>query len=767
MQPTLQTLIEQLPYVGPNYVKRLKHLGIKNVKDLLFHFPHRYDDFSQITPIKDINLDEKVTIQGKILEIKSTRTWRKRMTLTEAIVKDDTGAIKAVWFNQPYLINYLFKGQLASLSGKARISKDELILSNPAYEVLRSKSAITLHTARLVPVYPETQGLSSRWLRYKIQSILHLTNKFQDFLPVEIKKNQKLLDLPQALKQIHFPQNQTLAQSAKKRLAFNELFLIQLFSLKQKKQWQEQKSYPIAFPEKTIKDFVKSLPFKLTSAQRIAAWQIFQDMEKTTPMNRLLEGDVGSGKTVVAALAALAAIKNGFQTALMAPTEILAKQHFENIVKFLDNTEVNPVRSKPPEVTTTPLARTSNGVKIGLLTSGETFINNSAKIKKTEITRLVSGGTISLLIGTHSLLQETIKFKNLALVVIDEQHRFGVEQRAKLQQQIIQDDQDKIIPHLLTMTATPIPRTLALTVYGDLDLSVLNEMPKGRQEIITKVVAPANRMLAYEFIRKQTKQGRQVFVICPRIEIAENPANSNQNLPPNLPRTMNTLIVSPRNSEQKSQMEILQSYERQSMVRGLLVNEVKSVEKEYEKLSQKIFPDLRIAKLHGKLKSKEKNEIMNKFKNREIDIIVATSVIEVGIDIPNATIMMIEGSERFGLAQLYQFRGRVGRGQHQSYCFLFTDSNSTTTHKRLKAIINAKNGFELAQKDLEIRGPGQFLGTRQWGMPDLTMASITDQELIQQTRNEAQKILEQDFELKKFPLLKEEIKNFQAQIHFE
>lgn len=710
MQPTLQTPVGQLPYVGPNYVKRLKHLGIGTAKDLLFHFPNRYDDFSKITLIKDVEIGQKITIQGKILEIKSTRTFRRKMTLTEAIIKDGTSAIKAVWFNQPYLINYLFKGQEASLSGKVKISKDELILSSPAYEILKTKSAITLHTARFVPVYPETQGLSSRWLRYKIQSILHLTNKFQDFLPVEIKKNQKLLDLPQALKQIHFPQNQTLAQSAKKRLAFNELFLIQLFSLKQKKQWQEQKAYPIAFPKKTIKDFVKSLPFKLTNAQRIAAWQIFKDMEKSTPMNRLLEGDVGSGKTVVATLAALAAVKNGLQTALMAPTEILAKQHFENITKLIDK----------------------SGIKIGLLTSSEALVDNSVKIKKTEIARLVSEGKISLLIGTHSLIQETIKFKNLALVVIDEQHRFGVEQRAKLQQQIIQDGQDKIIPHLLTMTATPIPRTLALTVYGDLDLSILNEMPKGRQEIITKVVAPANRMLAYEFIRKQIQQGRQVFVICPRIEITENQTDSNQNLPPNL-----------------------------------LANEIKSVEEEYEKLSQKIFPDLRIAKLHGKLKSKEKNEIMNKFKNREIDIIVATSVIEVGIDIPNATVMMIEGSERFGLAQLYQFRGRVGRGQYQSYCFLFTDSTSITTHKRLKAIVNAKNGFELAQKDLEIRGPGQFLGTRQWGMPDLTMASITDQELIQQTRNEAQKILSQDSELKKYPLLQEELKKFQAQIHLE
>lgn len=716
MPVTLETTADKLPYVGPNYLKRLQRLGIENTKDLIYHFPHRYDDFSKITPIDKIALNEKITLQGKIVEIKTARTFKRRMTLTEAIIEDQTGSLKVVWFNQPYIANYLSKGKIVSLSGKVKASKDDWILSNPAYEVLRSTTK-TLHTARLVPVYPETEGLSSRWLRYKIQTVINLVSKIPDFLPPEIKKAQKLFDLPKALKEIHFPQDEKTAKEAKCRLAFDELFLIQLFSLTQKKQWQAQKSHSIKFPEEKIKEFVASLPFKLTNAQRIAAWQIFKDMEKNKPMNRLLEGDVGSGKTVVAALASLAAIYHGFQAAFMAPTEILAKQHFENLSKLLQDTNID----------------------IGLLTSSEAALNHHGKISKTELIKTLANGETALAIGTHSLIQEHVSFKKLALVIIDEQHRFGVEQRAILQQRIIQGDEDTIIPHLLTMTATPIPRTLALTIYGDLDLSILNEMPKGRQEIITKIVAPANRPLAYEFIRKQITQGRQAFVICPRIEAEEDSADANVSSAPF----------------------------QGSSYRAALAREIKSVEEEYEKLSKKIFPDLRIAKLHGKLKPQDKNSIMSQFKNHEFDIVVATSVVEVGIDVPNATVMMIEGAERFGLAQLHQFRGRVGRGEYQSYCFLFTDSTSSTTHKRLKAIATAKSGFELAEKDLEIRGPGEFLGTRQWGMPDLTMASLNDRELITRAREEAIKILEKNKTLSSYPALQKELKKFQEKIHFE
>lgn len=717
MAIALETSVSQLPYIGPLYVKRLRRLGIETVKDLLFHVPHRYDDFSNITPIKNAQLDEKVTIQGKIIEIKSTQTFRKRMNLTEAIINDKTGAMKAVWFNQPYLTNYLSKGQTVSLGGKIKLSKDERIISNPSYEVLQSQNSKTFHTGRLVPVYPETEGLSSKWLRYKIQSLLSLTNKIRDFLPTHIKKSAKLFDLSTALREIHFPQNQAYAKEAKRRLAFDELFLIQLFSISQKKQWQDQKARSIPFPEQYIKDFVSTLPFTLTNAQRIAAWQIFKDLEKHKPMNRLLEGDVGSGKTAVATLAALAVIENTFQVAFMAPTEILAKQHFESISILLSRTNI----------------------EIGLITGSETATNFHGKIPKSEFLKSITKEELPIVIGTHALIQDTIKFKKLALVIIDEQHRFGVAQRAILQQQnecvgyAIPDN--KIIPHLLTMTATPIPRTLALTIYGDLDLSILNEMPAGRQKIITKIVAPANRLLAYQFIKKQVAEGHQVFVICPRIEATENAEHNN---------------ISSQNSWSST-----------------LAREVKSVEEEYEKLSKKIFPDLRIAKLHGKLKSQGKNEVMSKFKNREFDIVVATSVIEVGIDVPNATVMMIEGAERFGLAQLYQFRGRVGRGEHQSYCFLFTDSTSAVTHKRLKAIVNAKSGFELAEKDLEIRGPGQFLGTRQSGMPDLTMASLNDHTLIREAREQATKILAEDFHLKKYPLLQEELTTFQNRTHFE
>lgn len=704
--------------ISPVYLKRLRRLGIKTVKDLLYHFPHRYDDFSKITPIGQIKINEIVTVQGKILEIKNTRTWKKRMLLTEAIVGDKTGAIKAVWFNQPFLLRNLKKGQTFNLAGKILYNGQTLYFSNPAYENIpisdiRYPISSLKHTGRLVPVYPETEGLTSRWLRYIIKTILPVTRaQIKDYLPMEIKRSQGLLDLPQALEQIHFPKTKKQVEIARRRLAFDELFLIQLFVLNQKLKWQKQNAPRIAFNQPLIKKFVDSLPFKLTNAQRKAAWEILQDLVQAKPMNRLLEGDVGSGKTVVATIAALEVAQVGYQVALMAPTEILSQQHFREITKLLSN----------------------SGIIIGLLTGSESktcYMSQVKCHKKNELLDKIRQGKTNILIGTHALIQKGVQFKNLALVIVDEQHRFGVAQRAALQKNVsqIEDGLINTIPHLLSMTATPIPRTLALTIYGDLDISFLDEMPKGRQEIITKIVAPTNRDKAYNFIRQQIRQGRQVFVICPRIE----------------PTTNNQQPTTNRNRW----------------------DEVKAVKEEYEKLSKYVFPDLRIAMLHGKLKSKEKEQIMKDFKNAKIDILVSTSVVEVGIDIANATVMMIEGADRFGLAQLHQFRGRVGRGQHQSYCFLFTDSTAKTTHSRLKAILTAKSGFELAEKDLEIRGPGEFYGTRQWGLPDLSMASLADLALIQQVRTEAAELLTKDQELKNYPLLKDKLKEFQTAIHLE
>ncbi len=701
---TLSSKIEELKKVGPAYLKKLHKLKLKTVRDLFFHFPHRYEDFSQIIPISELKKGQKATVQAKVTEIKNRRIFPKRMTLTEGLVKDKSGSIKVVWFNQPYLTQTLKKGKLVNLSGKLTFAKNTLCFSNPVYEIAGRND--TIHTGRLIPIYHETAGLTSRYLRYLIKPLLPLAEQIADFLPDKIKKQFKLADLAQALQKIHFPDNPLSAQKARQRLSFDELFLIQLTTLKQKQKLAQEKAAAIPFNQRLIKSFVKKLPFKLTDDQRLAAWEIFQDISEDTPMNRLLNGDVGSGKTIVAVLAALEITQAGYQVALMAPTEVLAKQHFQTLKDFFKKTKLT----------------------IGLLTRTDKAINRqfrsaTPKITKPRLKKQIAEGKIKLIIGTHALIQEDLSFKNLALAIIDEQHRFGVAQRAALQRKIYRiKDGLKTIPHLLSMTATPIPRTLALTIYGDLDISLIKQMPKGRQKIITQLITPAGRNKAYNFIKKQIKQKRQIFVICPLIDESEK--------------------LSARSG----------------------FAEVKSVTQEYEKLSQKIFPQFKTAMLHGKLKPKEKEQIMNDFKDGKTNILVSTSVVEVGIDVPNATVMLIEGADRFGLAQLYQFRGRVGRGKHQSHCLLFTDSTAKKTHQRLKAIISAKDGFELAEKDLKIRGPGDFTGLRQWGLPDLTMASLNNIALIKQARQAAQQTIEQNLSN---PALKEKLKNFQNLIHLE
>ena len=716
------TPIQNITRILPAYQKRLAKLGIKTLRDLFLHFPHRYQDLSAIKPIDKLKLNEVATIQGKIIDIKNIRTWKKRMAITEAHVQDNGGLIKAVWFNQPYLANTLKIDSLVSLSGKISFDKT-LFLSNPAYERLTDQDL--RHTGRLIPVYPETSGLTSRYMRYLIHLFRPTINQIAEWLPPATIKAQKLLDLQTALRQIHFPDStKTLAQ-AKRRLAFNELFLIQLFALQQKIKWQKSRSPKITFQQNLIKNFVDQLPFKLTDAQRRSAWEVLQDIQQTQPMNRLLEGDVGSGKTIVAAMAALQVIQTGWQVAFMAPTEILAQQHFQEITKVLKSYHF-PVG-----------LLTGSGAKINLK-------NKTTNVQPKEFLRQIKNSQIKIIIGTHALIQDRVKFKNLALVIVDEQHRFGVEQRAALQKNVSQmdDGSPATFPHLLSMTATPIPRTLALTIYGDLDLSLLDEMPKGRQEIITRVVPPTSRAKAYDFIRQQTKQGRQAFVICPRIEISDKSS-----------------VV----SDQKEKLDT--NHLSLNTLRNW--DDVKAVKEEYEKLKKIIFPDLRIALLHGQMKAKEKEKTMKDFVAGKTDILVSTSVVEVGIDVPNAAIMMIEGADRFGLAQLHQFRGRVGRGPHQSYCLLFTESSSKSTQARLKALIACRNGFELAEKDLQLRGPGEFFGANQWGLPDLTMASLTDVELIKEARQEAIKILKTDYPLKNYPSLLEKLANFQKVIHLE
>lgn len=698
MPLTLETKIEEMKKVGPAYLKRLRKLKLATIRDLFFHFPRRYDDFSQIVPINQLETGQLATILGTVAEIKTIRTFRRKITLTEAIIKDETGSVKAIWFNQPYLNQTLSKGKKVWFAGKAVSEKNVFCFSNPVCEIAGLKEPV--HTGRLVPIYHETAGLTSRYIRFLIRPLLYLSGRIKEFLPFSVRKEFDLMDLAKAVRQIHFPDNQTLVHLARQRLAFDEMFLTQLAVLEQKEKLSKEKAVSIPFEQKLIKSFVKKLPFQLTDDQRRSAWEIIKDIEKEKPMNRLLNGDVGSGKTAVAAIAALGAAKAGYQTALMAPTEILAKQHFETFKRLLQKFNL----------------------KIGLLTGSENIVN-SAKVKRLQMKKNIKAGKINLVIGTHALIQEDVAFKKLALVVVDEQHRFGVTQRAALQKKICQiEDGLPTIPHLLSMTATPIPRTLSLTLYGDLDISLLREMPKGRQKIITRIVPPDQRQKAYDFVRNQIKQKRQVFVICPLIEESE-----------------------------KLSAKIGQT-------------EVKSVTREYEKLSKEIFPDLKIAMLHGRMKVKEKDETMKKFQEGKTDILVSTSVIEVGIDIPNATLMLIESAERFGLAQLHQFRGRIGRGEHQSYCFLFTESSVQKTSRRLSALLTCKDGFELAEKDLKLRGPGDFFGERQWGLPDLTMSCLDDVELIKKARQAALAVLNNRL---LNPALTEKIKEFRKIIHLE
>jgi len=708
---SLRTKLNNLRKFDLKHKRALDRLELKNVEDLFLYFPVRYEDFSNITLIKNLKINEKQTIRGMIKSIKNKRTSKRWLILTEAKVEDESGQLKIVWFNQPYLEKFLRVGTYVTLNGKVELNYNSVSMNSPAFEKFKFDSK----GGQILPVYSETNGMSSKYLRFILKPLLKLSTKFEDFMPDEIKNKLSLIDLSEALRQIHFPDNLEILKKARLRLAFDELFLLQLNNLLKKKKWQEDKAFKIKFDEKLIKKFVASLPFKLTKDQKIAAWEIFLDLEKNKPMNRLLEGDVGSGKTVVALMAMYLIANSNKQSILMAPTEILAKQHFETISKLLEGEKtVSRLRKKK--------------ISIGLLTRVDRKINNKDVSKKILLSK-IKNGEIDILIGTHAVIQEDIKLKNLALTVIDEQHRFGVEQRAKLKKINISL---KNSPHLLSMTATPIPRTLALGLYGDLDISILKEKPVGRKKILTKLVAPYNRDKAYEFIREKINSGRQVFVVCPRIkansvvEISESRLHENNNL----------------------------------------WDDVKAVEEEYEKLKKEIFPEFFIAMMHGKLKKEDKEKILKSFKVNKTKILVSTSVIEVGIDFPNATVMMIEGAERFGLAQLHQFRGRVGRSKIQSFCFLFSDSMSQKSYDRLMALVNCDDGFVLAEKDLELRGPGEVYGIRQSGLPDLKMASLMDVNLLKLAKAEAEKFLVKN-DIKKFPLLREKINIFCQTTHFE
>jgi len=649
------------------YAKRLEKLGIINLEDFLYHVPFRYDDFRLISKVSQVQEGEIVTIQGKITDIKNQ--YAGRFTLQKAKVDDESGILEITWFNQPYITKSINVGDLISLSGKIKESKGKITIASPEFEVLNGNSPI--HTGRLVPVYPETRGVSSKWLRRQVYKILS-ENKDEliEFLPTETLEKNKLLDFLKAVEQIHFPDDLEKAEKAKERLSFDEFFLLHLSSILRKTEWEKelfQKPFSITKFKKNTDSFIRNLPFKLTNAQEKVIKEIFADLEKPIPMNRLLQGEVGSGKTVVATIAMLATYLNGYKSILMAPTEILANQHFETVSKLLS----------------------LHKIKVSLITG-------SKKPKEKDF---------DVLIGTHALLYKDYDLKNLGLVVVDEQQRFGVEQRSMIRKK-------GESPNFLTMTATPIPRTVALTLYGNLSLSYLDEMPKERKRVKTWLVPSQKREAAYMWIEKQIKQGDQAFIICPFIEQSES------------------------------------------------LTTVKAAAKEFDRLKKDVFPKLKLGLLHGKLKSKEKEEILKQFREKKIDILVATPVVEVGIDFPNATIMLIETSERFGLAQLHQLRGRVGRGEKQSYCLLFTDITSPAVVKRLKSLETLYNGAELAELDLRLRGPGQLFGTMQHGIAELKVASFSNLPLIEKTRKEAENIFSK---LSKYPELNNKVKELNTQ----
>lgn len=683
----LKTSLSEALSTKSNYLKLLNEMGLFTVEDLLLYFPRAHEDFSHIKPVSELKEGEMVTLRGFLKGIKNERT-RHNKFITKAVFYDEWGAaLSCVWFNQPHLTRMLPVNTEIFISGKVQFGFGGLTLQNP--EVEREKEA-QIHTGTLVPVYSQHDLITSKWLRNKIHPLLYLAKEFPDLLPSALLECEGLMPKAMAVREVHFPTSEKTLKEARDRLAYEELFLIQLRAVNSKKEWQDSglatmNTRSISMDVDLVKSFFKSLPFAPTGAQKVAIYEILKDMEKPFPMMRLLEGDVGSGKTIVAFMAMLQAISAGFQVALMAPTEVLARQHYHTVQKlwegFLAMGGVGRV----------------DGGRADDYPPLQMLIGSMKTSERRPILDGLSDGSISMVVGTHALIQEGIHFKNLGLAVIDEQHRFGVKQRDALLAHGA--------PHILTMTATPIPRTLAIVAYGDQDLSVLNEMPPGRQTIITKIVPPEHRTTVNRFIADKVGKGQQVYVICPLIDESD-------------------------------------------------VLEVKSVKTEYERLQNEVFPEFQVALLHGKMKSSEKELVMKDFAAGTIDILVSTSVIEVGIDVPNASIMLIEGAERFGLSQLHQFRGRVGRGTEQSYCFLYTNSNSGDTYTRLKAMVDFSDGFRLAEIDLKLRGPGEVYGIRQSGLPELKMSTLSDGILVARVRKAAQELIEEDPRLEKYPLLR-------------
>ncbi len=661
-----------VPNIGPRRAKQLERLGIRTLEDLLYHFPRRYDDYANLKPIRQLRYGEQATVLGTVDRIGVRDLKGGKLKVVEAFIGDGSGVIRATWFNQPWIAQQLRPGTPVALAGKVDMYLGRLVLNNPEWEVLDEE---LLHTGRIVPVYPLTAKITQRWLRNLMGQVVPAwAPRVPDPLPPALRAEAGLVDLATALVQMHFPDSWEALEAARARLAFDEVFYLQLGVLQQKMRWQSRPGRVFTVEDEWLEAQLARLPFTLTGAQQRALAEIRRDLASGHPMNRLLQGDVGSGKTVVAALAMAMVVQGGAQAALMAPTAILAEQHYRSLLRLLAEGDAAPLQ---PDQIRLLVGSTPNG-------------------ERREILEGLADGTIKVLVGTHALIEDPVQFADLQLAVIDEQHRFGVRQRAALRRKGEN-------PHLLVMTATPIPRSLALTIYGDLDLTVMDEMPPGRKPVGTYLLFPRERERVYRLIRREVEQGHQAFIIYPLIEESE------------------------------------------------ALEHTPAAVEAHRRLQEEVFPDLKVGLLHGRMRDEEKDEVMRRFRDGEYHILVSTAVVEVGVDVPNATVMVIEGANRFGLAQLHQFRGRVGRGGDQAYCILIPETeNAVEENERLQAMVETNDGFRLAEKDLQQRGPGEFFGTRQSGydMTFLRLANLLDVRLIEKARQLAQKVFTADPELR-------------------
>lgn len=697
----------------------LTKLGIETINDLLHYFPARYSSIADTHTIKDLIPGEHAVVYGRVVSANTKKGWKSKIPMTEAVIEDGTGRLKAIWFHQAYIAKKLIPDSMVKLSGKIDERNGSLYIANPEFEAVTNapiEESNSLFTegdpASLYPIYPETKGVTSKFLYHHIQTVfsMGILDKLADCIPEEIVTRYNLPTLRTALVWVHTPKREQDAAAARKRFAFEEVFTIQLARMRERALFKAHEAFTISPNQKNLEAFIARFPFTPTKGQTRALEEILSDFKRGAPMARLLEGDVGSGKTFVAAAAAYSVVTSApkdnkfgnLQVAYMAPTEILAEQHFKSFIEYFKDMPI----------------------EIGLITGSgakkfpsKVDPSGSTSVSKAQLIKWSSEGKLPILIGTHALIQKSVAFKNLALAIVDEQHRFGTTQRGKLAKK------DEILPHFLSMTATPIPRTLALTIYGNLDLTLLDEVPAGRLPIQTELITKSGRKKMEEEIRAQINSGRQAFVICPRIDEPD----------PDKELALNA----------------------------------KSVKEEAKRLQEKVFPEFSIEILHGKMKPAEKEKIMSLFAKGDIQILIATSVVEVGVNVPNATMIVIEGAERFGLASLHQLRGRVMRSSHQPYCYLFTDSTSETSIKRLRALVSANSGFKLAELDLELRGSGELGGGKQWGITDIGMEAIKNLKMVEAARNEAQKLLGLDPELNGYPELRDRITEKNKGTHWE